>query len=153
MHQMPKGLGFFTVPQLLVDGGYLSKMRPAEVSLYLLILHRSERISKPWVMLTNDQIKEQAGLSPSSVRTARTKLSERGLVRTQRTRGGVYEYTLTDPRTGEPLPKQFMERNTARPKTRILSSPERMMEPSAPGSHIPGPVRDEPGGVPLDWSS
>ena len=93
---------FFTLPQWLVRAGTLRLMKPCEVALAVALHHEMERLSNPVLVLTNQAIFEMTGLSPSAIRLARTKLTERNLVSLRRVAGGMYEYTLLNPETGVP---------------------------------------------------
>src|SRR5690348_7050022 len=106
MNQLPRDVLFFPVPQIFVRGGSLRNWRDCEIRLYVLLLHESERLSRPTIKLTNVEIARGAGLSPSSVRGARTKLCEYRAITTKRGAGGVYTYTLVDLRTGVAWPQR-----------------------------------------------
>jgi replication initiation and membrane attachment protein DnaB len=79
-------------------------MKPTERSLYVCLLHESERCSNRKLQRTDGRLLELVGGSSRSFRDARIKLQERGLIRYVRGRGNVYVYTLCDPETLEPWP-------------------------------------------------
>jgi predicted DNA-binding transcriptional regulator len=95
---------YFGVPQSLVRLGMLGQMKPTEVTLYICLLHESERYRTRELQRTDAQLHDLARLSSRACRDARIKLQERGLVRYRRGRGNVYIYTLCNPETGKPWP-------------------------------------------------
>jgi len=93
---------FFGVPQFVVRSGLWAQMRPTEQSLYICLLHDSERCSTRELLRTDAQICKLAGLSSRSLCNARKKLQERGLCLCIRNSGNRYTYTLCNPETQQP---------------------------------------------------
>lgn len=95
---------FFGVPQAVIRRGLLPEMKPTELSLYLALLHESERFCTRELKRTDEAIMKIAGPRPRSLCNARKNLQERGLILCVRGPGGVYTYSLCDPDTGCPWP-------------------------------------------------
>jgi hypothetical protein len=95
---------FFGVPHHVIRSGTWAAMRPTEKSLYVCVLHESERYRTRELQRTDAQLCQLAGLSSRACRDARIKLQERGLIRYKLGRGNVYVYALCNPETGEPWP-------------------------------------------------
>jgi DNA-binding transcriptional ArsR family regulator len=95
---------FYSVPQALVSSGKLKNLREGAHKLYQLILYTAQQRTRVAVELSNRGIRELAGLSPNTVRRARTELSEAGLVDLKQVPGGRYTYVILNPLTGSPLP-------------------------------------------------
>jgi hypothetical protein len=93
---------FFTIPQQLVRAGTLHDMKCSEVSLVVALHHEMERLSNPVFVTKNADLTRLTGLSTSSLRIARTKLVERGVIATRKVLGGTYEYSILNPETGAP---------------------------------------------------
>jgi len=131
---------FFTLPQSLVRKGHLAKMRGSEVSLLVFLYHEMERLSKPGFELINLEIELQTNASVSSIRIARTKLMERGLISIKRVRGGIYEYTLLDPNTGRAWKRVTPRRNPSRAEIEVSTQ------------RLPQNANLLAQGVELDWN-
>jgi len=93
---------FFTIPQHLVRSGVLHDMRPCEVCLAVALHHEMERLSNPVFVVKNADLSKLTGLSTCSLRIARTKLGERGVITTRKVLGGAYEYSILNPETRRP---------------------------------------------------
>ena len=95
---------YFGVPQKVIRGGLWPKMKPSEQSLYVCLLHESERYSTRAFRRTDAQLRALSGVSPRAFCNARKKLQERGLISYNRGRGNVYNYVICDPETGRSWP-------------------------------------------------
>lgn len=93
---------FFTVPQQLVRAGTLHDMKGCEASLVMALHHEMERLSNPVFVIKNADLTKLTGLSTSSLRIARTKLIERGVISARKVLGGAYEYSVLNPQTQRP---------------------------------------------------
>lgn len=116
---------YFGIPQHVVRAGVWSQMKPSEQSLYVCLMHDSERYSTRQLRRTDAVLCGLTGLSARAFCNARKKLQERGLVRCRRGSGNVYVYTLCDPQTSAPWPGD--------PK-----QPIRYQKKSAPQNETPG---------------
>ncbi len=103
--------GYFGIPHQVIRGGLWAKMKPSEQSLYVCLLHESERCSTRELQRTDAQLGDLSGLSTRAFCNARKKLQERGLISYKRGRGNGYAYTICDQHTGRPWP--------GHPKTRV----------------------------------
>ncbi len=115
MSHMLQRLPYFSFPQIVIRSGAWSRLRPSAKNLYVAILHEVERRSTREFSEPDKFFAKLVGLSPRSVRDARTKLVEYGLVKIRRGVGGMYTYTLCDPTTREPFPGPARERGGYRP--------------------------------------
>src|SRR5262249_25004302 len=95
---------FFGVPQHLVRSGLLKRLKPAEVKLYLGLLHDSERYRNRELIRSDQQLTDLIGVSPRSLRDARIKLQEHGLVQYELPAGRKGRYVICNPETGKPYP-------------------------------------------------
>ena len=106
--------------------GIWARLKPREQNLYICLLHESERYRTRKLHRTDAELLRLGKISPRSLRDARIKLQEYGLVVCERGRGNVYAYTLCDPRTSMPWPGDPEEGDTLREKngtrTRITST-------------------------------
>lgn len=103
---------FFGVPQQIIRSGLWAKMKPTEQSVYICLLHESERYRSRELARTDYQLREIVGVSSRALCNARKKLVERRLVQCVRRTGNVYVYTLCNLETGLPWP--------GNPKTPVL---------------------------------
>jgi len=94
---------FFPVPQALVTSGKLKELSGGGLRLYQLVLFLAQKHTRVALRVSNQEIEQQAGLSPNTARRARTKLWEARLVDLRRTQDGQYIYILLNPLTGTPL--------------------------------------------------
>jgi hypothetical protein len=139
---------FFTLPQNLVRTGILREMKPCEIYLAVALHHEMERLSNPVLTVTNAQLHNLTGLSPSAIRLARTKLAERGVTSLRRVAGGMYEYSLLNPATGKPWPRRRRGRGPGGSGPPEADPPESGQEIYQPALSEP---KREPAGVPLDF--
>ena len=95
---------FFGVPHHVIRTGTWSEMKPTEQSLYICLLHESERCCNRQLVRTDAQMQDLTRLSSRSFCNARKKLQERRLVLCERGSGNVYVYRLCNPETGKPWP-------------------------------------------------
>ena len=95
---------FFGIPPDVVRLGIWAELKPVEVKLYGVLWHESERHRTRKLSRTDKQMGTLAGVSTRSLRDARIKLQERGLVFYSGKPGTAYVYTLCNPATGKPWP-------------------------------------------------
>jgi hypothetical protein len=95
---------FFGIPPCVIRSGVWAEMTPSEQGLYVCLMHDSERYRTRELTSTDAQLRGATGLSPRSLRDARIKLQERGLVHCERGTGNVYRYVICNPETGQPYP-------------------------------------------------
>jgi hypothetical protein len=93
---------YFGIPQHVIRMGLWAQMKPSEQSLYVCLMHESERYSTRRLRKTDAYLSKLAGLSPRAFCNARKKLQERKLVECKRGGGNIYEYTICNPETGFP---------------------------------------------------
>lgn len=103
MSQMLQNCPWFAVPQTVVRGGLWARMKPRERGLYIALLHESERFSTREFQRSDPNLSAVCGVSSRSLRDARIRLQEYGLIRFSPGRSG-YQYIICDPRTGKPFP-------------------------------------------------
>lgn len=96
---------FYSVPQFLIDSGLLKTLSAGATKLYQLLLYTAQQKTSTELKLSNLEIRRLAGLSPNTIRRARTKLKEVGLVDLKRPSGGRFTYVILNPLTRLPLPK------------------------------------------------
>jgi len=112
---------FFGVPQKVIREGLWAKMKPSEQSLFVCLLHESERCSTRELARTDAQLYALSGVSPRAFCNARKKLQERGLILYQRGRGNVYIYAICDPEAGLPWPGDPKEPVRYKKKAHVLN--------------------------------
>jgi hypothetical protein len=96
---------FYPVPQFLVSSGALKDLRDGAHKLYQFILFTAQQRTRVALELSNVEIREAVGLSPNTIRRARTELKEAGLIDLRQARGGRYTYLILNWLTGAPLPQ------------------------------------------------
>ena len=95
---------YFGIPQHVIRSGLWARMKPSEWSLYVCLMHESERYSTREIQRTDVALCALAGVSSRAFCNARKKLQEYGLLICHRGRGNAYVYTVCDPQTGTPWP-------------------------------------------------
>jgi replication initiation and membrane attachment protein DnaB len=95
---------YFGVPQQVIRRGTWAKLKPSEQSLYICLLHDSERYSSRELRRTDAQMTELTGVSSRALCDARKKLQEHGLIQYRRSSGNVYVYAICNPETKLPWP-------------------------------------------------
>jgi len=95
---------FFGVHQAVMRTGLWARMRPGEQSLYVTLMHESERRSTRQFKLKDGDVGRIYGIAPRTLCNARKKLQELGLILYLSSSGNVYTYTICDPETGSPYP-------------------------------------------------
>jgi hypothetical protein len=103
MSHMLQDCAFFSVPQFVIRTGLWPRLKPSQQSLYVGLLHEAERYRSRELLRTDAQLFELCGVSNRSLRNARIKLQEHGLIGFRPLRNG-HLYTICDPRTGKPFP-------------------------------------------------
>lgn len=136
MSQMLQGCPWFAVPQHVIRSGVWHDLKPGEKGLYITLLHESERYSTRQLAPRLDRnLSELSGVSPRSLRDARIKLQERGLIQFTPSQHG-YIYTICDPRTGFPFPGSPKERIAPR-LTSVVTNEEKNEISNAAEVNIP----------------
>jgi hypothetical protein len=95
---------YFGFPQQVVRSGMWAKLKPTEAKLYLILWHESERYCSRELRLKDVKLQDLTGMSSRSFCSARKRLKERQLILLRRSTGGLYVYTLCDPKTGKAWP-------------------------------------------------
>jgi hypothetical protein len=113
---------YFGIPQHVIRSGLWASMKPSQQSLYICLMHESERCSTRLLRRTDASLCELTGLSSRAFCNARKKLQELRLVQCHRGTGNIYAYTLCNPVTGIPWPGGPKERFLYRRKE-IRSGP------------------------------
>jgi hypothetical protein len=106
----PNGAPFFPVPQVLVKSDLLRLMSYSQLKLYIFLLAEAERKSTAALEFSNQDVRQKTGLSPASLRRARTKLWENGLVDSIAKLGECFLYVVHDPVKCQPakaIPEKF----------------------------------------------
>jgi hypothetical protein len=101
---------YFGIPQHVIRSGLWASMKPSQQSLYICLMHESERCSTRLLRRTDGSLCELSGLSSRAFCNARKKLQEFRLVQCHRSTGNIYAYTLCNPETGTPWPGAPKER-------------------------------------------
>ena len=101
---------FFGVPQSVMRNRIWADMKPAEQSLYICLMHESERYRSRLLRRNDEGLSGLAGLSSRALTNARKKLQERGLLLCKRGSGNVYIYEICNPETRIPWPGDPRER-------------------------------------------
>jgi len=95
---------FFGVPKHVVKTGLWARMKGSEKAMYTALLFVSERHSSRQFKLKDIHLEHWSGVKRRTIREARIKIQEYGLIKYSGKRGEVYVYTICDPRTGEVFP-------------------------------------------------
>jgi hypothetical protein len=98
---LPASVPYFQLPQAFVADGFIWRLPASAKDLYTFLHWKAQRFSSSTVRVKNEEL----GLNPATERRARAALLREGLVNASRGTGGVYEYTICDPKTKEPLRK------------------------------------------------
>jgi len=104
-------LHFFPVTKHLIHSGHLATLRDGALRLYLVLLYLGQEQTRVELELSNQEIRRLAGLSPNTIRRARTEMSEAGLVQLKFSTGGKYAYVLMNPETGNPMRRRTRARS------------------------------------------
>jgi len=113
---------FYSVPQFLVNSGLLRDLSAGALKLYQLLLFTAQQRTRVELELSNRDIRRHAELSPNTIRRARTRLKEVGLVDLKQTSGGRYTYVVLNPLTRCPLPHPRSPRGGNSPATLSVPS-------------------------------
>jgi hypothetical protein len=95
---------FFGVSHYVIRSGLWAQMTPTEQSLYIYLMHESERYRTRELLRTDAAIFNATGMSSRALCNARKKVQERGLLLYERSKGNMYLYTVCNPETGRPYP-------------------------------------------------
>ncbi len=95
---------YFGIPQHVMRSGLWAQMKPSEQSLYVCLMHESERYSSRQLRRKDAVLCQLTGLSTRACCNARKKLQEHGLVICARGSANIYVYTLCNPETARPWP-------------------------------------------------
>ncbi len=126
---------YYSVPQFLIDSGLLGRLSAGALRLYQLLLFTAQQKTRVELELSNFEIHKRAGLSPNTIRRARTKLKEFGLVDLRQSSGDRYTYVILNPLTGSPLPRPGSPLKGSGPSTPLapsISSTPSTLGPSSP---------------------
>lgn len=149
---------FFGVHQAVMRTGLWAEMRPSEQSLYVALMHESERRSTRKFKLKDAEVARLYGLAPRTLCNARKKLQEYRLILCLSGPGNVYTYTICDPETAWPYPGEPDKRvpyvkkadasggrqcHAPMPAPKTQESPERPIVPMPPRTTTP-PKTDSP---------
>jgi hypothetical protein len=151
---------YFGIPQHVIRTGLWADMKPSEQSLYVCLLHESERYSTREIQRTDAAFCKLSGLSSRAFCTARKRLQERRLLLCRRGKGNVYIYTICNPESGTPWPGDPKKRiayrkkhetgpNNANPT--VQNSPHGQAIPVMFISKMPEPRVPKIYGVPLKF--
>jgi hypothetical protein len=140
---------FFGVHPHLFRSGLWPKMKPGEISLYLYVMHESERYRTRQLRRTDAQVREGTGVAARTLCDARKKLQEKGLLLCSKREGNKFIYTICDPTTRLPYPgdPKIPARYTK------IAKPNQLPVPSAQPAQAPIDLDKEPEeyGVPLTF--
>jgi hypothetical protein len=142
---------FFGVPQAVVRRGTWAQMKPTELSLYIVLLHESERYCTRELKRTDAQLGQLSGLSSRSFCNARKKLQERGLLLYKRSSGNIYIYTLCNLETGQPWPGDPTRPIVYIKKSKRNGVSETLPRPALRQIQTDAEPKDEVHGVPLPF--
>lgn len=92
---------YFQVPDAVIESGVFAELCPSAQSLYVLLLHLSQKKSRTLIKLTASDA-AKVGLSPRSVQAAREDLVKHKLIAATQERLG-YTYEILDPVSGQSL--------------------------------------------------
>lgn len=95
---------FFGIHPWVVRSGLWAELKPGEVNLYIYLLEESERRCTRRITATDTQIGKAVGTASRTLCNARKKLQEYGLIECERGLGNKYDYTICNPKTGQPYP-------------------------------------------------
>ena len=113
---------FYPVPQCLVSSGLLRNLSGGALKLYQLILYAAQHRTRVELELSNLEVLKVAGLSPNTIRRARTELKEARLIDLRQAPGGRYTYVILNPLTGAPLPHPRSPHGSIDPSTPSIAS-------------------------------
>jgi hypothetical protein len=90
------GSRFFMVPGQLFGSGLAQTLGPSATLLYVALWENVNRQRPPSNTFgtTDKKLSSETHLSPRTIRDARNRLIEKGLIRCQREPGAKFEYTL-----------------------------------------------------------
>jgi|SRR5438270_8865965 len=88
---------YFGIPQHVIRSGLWANMKPSQQSLYICLMHESERCSTRLLRRPDASLCELSGLSSRAFCDARKKLQEIGLIQCRRGAGNIYLYTICNP--------------------------------------------------------
>lgn len=94
---------FFGAPPELIELGFLPKMSPSDLALYINVCWWSDRKSSRELEVKDADMEARSGLSRRSLHNARKHLSSLGMVEITKNLGG-HVYTLCDLKTRLPYP-------------------------------------------------
>jgi hypothetical protein len=90
------GPRFFKVPGRLFGSGLAQILGPTATLLYVALWENANRPTPPsnTFRTTDKKLSSDTGLSPRTIRDARNRLIEKGVIRCTREAGAKFEYTL-----------------------------------------------------------
>ena len=139
---------YFGMPQHVIRSGLWARMKPSQQSLYVCLMHESERCSTRQMRRNDGYLCELSGLSSRAFCDARKKLQELGLVQCRRGAGNIYVYTVCNPETGTPWPGAPKERFLYRKKEPSAEN-ERRTSSACTDADVPAKIGKSPQTAPL----
>jgi|GraSoiStandDraft_57_1057295.scaffolds.fasta_scaffold312120_1 hypothetical protein len=140
---------YFGIPQHVIRSGLWANMKPSQQSLYICLMHESERCSTRLLRRPDASLCELSGLSSRAFCDARKKLQEIGLIQCRRGAGNIYLNTICNPENGLPWPGapkgRFLYRRKGTPS---VSGTEDQIAQSPIKVEVPRSVRNSPQIVP-----
>lgn len=96
---------YFPMPHVLVDGGLLARLSPAECKLLLFLYAAINSRSAPCIRISLAQLAGLLHMDNKTIRTARRGLESKGLIRCGRAEkaGAPFELHVVNIETGEPF--------------------------------------------------
>jgi hypothetical protein len=110
---------FFGIHPSVLRGGLWRRMKPGEKDLYVYLMEESERRQTRELTATDNQITNLVGVAPRTLCNARKKLQERGLIQYERGEGNKLQYTICNPKTGQPYPGNPRDPITVPKRSRV----------------------------------
>jgi len=123
----PEGMTFFLVPQDPIKSGVFQKLSRSSQSVYIALLYLVQQKSKRHFTIEDSRLSALCGVSHRTMHDVRGALRDAGLFSSRRGKGGVYWYTVLDPRTGS----EFIM-PPRKPRADAIQMNERAEEPTTP---------------------
>jgi hypothetical protein len=133
---------FFGIHPWVVRSGLWAKLKPGEMNMYIHLLEESERRCTRQLTVTDQDVKK-VGTASRTLCNARKKLQEYGLIHYERGQGNKYEYTICDPKTGQPYPGDPREPIVVPKRSRSQGADSAKVTPS-PATIPPQPLSAKP---------
>jgi hypothetical protein len=114
---------FFGVDPAFVDEGFMAKLSPSAIGLFIYLMRRCDRMSSRQFVAKDREITASTGVSAGALCGARKALCASGLIEHRKDEGGYYTYVICDAMTGKPYPGdpkdavKYEKRSSVRPPT------------------------------------